>query len=286
MMPVANSCKRPAGPHGNPSIKTTGTATQMTRTSVNRTLLRLYWILAIVLLLLLAAKFVDDVPGVPSEIVSIASQIYEFVRDMSLLIATGGVAYLSNIFQKRSKFVESLEEEWRNIVRTKSILLNYCEKPYHATDDYLAAFSRISETIDTMRIVYKNSGETDTLIGLYPYAPLHDMRRVIQTLDPRNPQSPTEEHKKLVRDAILQAFYALRESFLEELDLEQPTNPLLISGGRRFKKSGAELSARTLQDRQRQRHDNSPAPRPDIETLLSELRAKEHDTNDSSLPAR
>ena len=258
----------------------------MTRTSVNRTLLRLYWILAIVLLLLLAAKFIDDVPGVPSEIILIASQMYEFVRDMSLLIATGGVAYLSNIFQKRSKFVESLEEEWRNIVRTKSILLNYCEKPYHATDDYLAAFNRISETIDTMRIVYKNSGETDTLVGLYPYAPLHDMRRVLQTLDPRNPQPPTEEHKKLVRDAILQAFYALRESFLEELDLEQPTNPLLISGGRRLKKSGAEMSARMLQDRQRQRHDDSPAPRPDIETLLSELRANEKDPNGSSLPAR
>lgn len=41
-----------------------------------------------------------------------------------------------------------------------------------------------------------------------------------------------------------------------------------------------------LQDHQRQRHDNSPAPRPDIEILLSELRAKEKDPNGSSLPAR
>ncbi|MCB1485102.1 MAG: hypothetical protein KDJ17_09445 [Hyphomicrobiaceae bacterium] len=258
----------------------------MTRTSVNRTLTRVYWILGIVLLLLLGAKFADDVPGVPAEVISIASQLYEFMRDMSLLIATGGVAYISNIFQKRSKFVESLEEEWRNIVRTKSVLLTYCEKPYHATDDYLAAFSRISETIDTMRIVYKNSGETDELVGLYPYAPLHDMRRVLQTLDPRNPTPPTDEQKKLVRDAILQAFYALRESFLEELDLEQPTNPLLISGGRRLKTSGADTAARILQDRQRRRQDLSAAPRPDIEALLAELRAQEKDPNGSSLPAR
>jgi len=31
---------------------------------------------------------------------------YEYLRDMSLLIATGGVAYITNMFQKRSSFVE------------------------------------------------------------------------------------------------------------------------------------------------------------------------------------
>ena len=91
-------------------------------------------------------------------VISVANQLYEFMRDMSLLIATGGVASLSNIFQKRSKFVESLKEEWRNIVRTKSVLLGTCEKPYLATDDYLAALYKISETIDTMRIVYREPG--------------------------------------------------------------------------------------------------------------------------------
>jgi hypothetical protein len=247
----------------------------MTRTSVNRTLSRLYRLLFVILIVLLAAKFADDLPGLPPQIVSAAQNFYEFMRDMSLLIATGGVAYLSNIFQKRSKFVESLEEEWRNIVRTKSVLLTFCEKPYHATDDYLAAFSRISETIDTMRIVYRNAGETDGLVGLYPYAPLHDMRRAIQTLDPRNPVQPTEEQKKLVRDAILQAFYALRETFLEELDLEEPGHPLLISGAHRLKVPGAAMSALVLQDRQRQRLEKSPALRPDINDMLAELRSKE-----------
>ncbi|MEQ1650984.1 MAG: hypothetical protein ABL897_00695 [Hyphomicrobium sp.] len=249
----------------------------MTRNSVNRTLSRLYWLLFLVLMLLLAAKFADDVPGVPPEVVNIAGQLYEFMRDMSLLIATGGVAYLSNIFQKRSKFVESLEEEWRNIVRTKSALLTYCEKPYLGTDDYLAAFSRISETIDTMRIVYRNAGETDGLIGLYPYAPLHDMRRALQTLDPRATPEPSQEQKKLVKDAILQAFYALREVFLEELDLEEPQHTLLISGARRLKVPGADVSAQVQQDVQRFRLDRETAPRPDIEAMLAELRAREKD---------
>lgn len=251
----------------------------MTRVSVTRTLSRVYWILAIVLLLLLASKFADDVPGLPPLVVAVANKIYEFMRDMSLLIATGGVAYLSNIFQKRSKFVESLEEEWRNIVRTKSVLLSTCEKPYLATDDYLAAYYKVSETIDTMRIVYRNAGETDGLVGLYPYAPLHDMRRVLQTLDPRVVTEATPEQKALVRDAILQAFYALRETFLEELDLEQPQHPLLISGARRLKVPGADVAALVMQDHQRRRLEREPSTRPDIDAMLAELRAKEADTS-------
>ncbi|MBS0268832.1 MAG: hypothetical protein JSS54_07620 [Proteobacteria bacterium] len=247
----------------------------MTRVSVNRTLARLYWLLAVVLLLLLASKFADDMPGLPPFVIAAANNVYEFMRDMSLLIATGGVAYLSNVFQKRSKFVESLEEEWRNIVRTKSVLLSTCEKPYLATDDYLTAYYRISETIDTMRIVYRNAGETDGLIGLYPYAPLHDMRRALQTLDPRlNPEVPNEK-KALVRDAILQAFNALRETFLEELDLEEPQHPLLIPGSRRLKNPGAAVSALVVEENQRRRLKREPSPRPDIDGFLTTLRAEE-----------
>ena len=91
----------------------------MTRNSVNRTLSRLYWLLGIVLLLLLAAKFADDLPGVPAK----SSNCRETLRIHARHVVADcdRRRRLSlNVFQKRSKFVESLEEEWRNIVRTKS----------------------------------------------------------------------------------------------------------------------------------------------------------------------
>ena len=253
----------------------------MTRTSVNSTLARVYWLIGITLAFSLAAKFADHIPGIEGTLLeAIARDGYEWLKDMSLLLATGGVAYLTNVFQKRSKFVESLEEEWRNIVRTKSALLNYCEKPYQGTDDYLSAYNRISETIDTMRIVYKNAGETDGLIGLYPYAPLHDMRRALQTLDPRAAVPASDEQKKLVKDAILQSFYALRETFLEELDLEEPESPLLISGAHRLKVPGAHMSALVRQDNQLHRLERSSPQRPDVDAMLAELRAKEKNSTD------
>lgn len=249
----------------------------MTRASLNRTLRRAYFWLGLVLVLSLASKFADRIPWIAGTPVETAAQdLYEYLKDMALVVVTVVAAYLANVFQKRSKFVESLEEEWRGIVRTKSALYTYCEKPYVSTDDYLAAFCRISETIDNMRIVYSNVGETDELIGLYPYAPLHDMRRALQTLDPRKrPDIPPEE-KKRARDAILQSFYALRENFLEELDLKEPDNPLTVSVARRLKKPGATRGAARLEGRQLALYEAHQAPRrPDVEEFLWRLHAEE-----------
>lgn len=247
----------------------------MTRTSLNRVLRRIYILVFLVVSLALGSRFAEFIPGLPPALIDAGTRIYDVLRDMSLLIATAGVAYVTNVFQKRSKFVESLEEEWRGIVRTKSALYAFCEKPYPSTDDYLAAFCRISETIDNMRIVYRNAGESDALIGLYPYAPLHDMRRALQSIDPRKRTNIPAEERKLARDAILQSFYALREVFLEELDLEQPTHSLLISGAKRLKSSGSENSARRRQESQRRQLQSRTAAPTAADLLLSRLYAAE-----------
>lgn len=254
----------------------------MTRTSLNRTLRRAYFWLGLVLVLSLASKFADRIPGLAGgPILAIAADLYDYLKDMALVFVTVVAAYLANVFQKRSKFVESLEEEWRGIVRTKSALYTYCEKTYVSTDDYLAAFCRISETIDNMRIVYANAGETSTLVGLYPYAPLHDMRRALQSIDPRKRPDLTPEDRKIARDAILQSFYALRETLLEELDLDEPAHPLLISSGRRLKQPGATWRAAARQARQQKRRDQTPPAKPEVDALLSELYQAEKATSGS-----
>ncbi len=244
----------------------------MTRTSLNRTLRRSYILLTLVLLIALATRLAEHIPtvaGTPLE--HLANNIYDYLKDMALVFVTVVAAYLANVFQKRSKFVESLEEVWRSIVTTKSALYTYCEKQYPSSDDYLNAYCRLSETIDNMRIVYSNVGETNRLVGLYPYAPLHDMRRALQSIDPRARQTIGEEERKLVRDAILQSFYALRENFLEELDLREPAHPLLISAGRRAKMPGSTRSANSLKEYQRTHNEGKGNERPEIDALLTRL---------------
>jgi hypothetical protein len=252
----------------------------MTRSTLKTTMRRVYALLGSVLAICLLAKFVDHIPALRgSGLEALLKDAYEFLRDMSLLIATGGVAYITNIFQKRSSFLEALKQEWRDIIAAKSALFSYTQLEKPSLEHYLETFCKVSETIDNMRSVYQNVGETDDLVGLYPYAPLHDMRRALQTLDPRkNPQAPDAETRALVRDAILQSFYALRETFLEELDLDEPDHPLLISGGRRAKLPGSTGAARRRQERQRARQDRATSPDPRIDQLLAELVGKEEQT--------
>lgn len=249
----------------------------MTRSTLRRTLRRIYVVLAAVLLVSFIAKIADHIPGLAGTgAEKILKDGYEFLRDMSLLIATGGVAYVTNVFQRRHAFIESLREEWRDIIEAKSALLQFMHKSEPSHAEYIAAFTRLSETIDNMRIVYRNVGETRDLIGLYPFAPLHDMRRVLQTLDPKD-EAARSTDRKLVRDAMLQSFYALREHFLEELDLEEPDEPILMAGARRLKKAGTLAHGRRIQDRQIARqsgHDGQAEAAP-IDQLLASLYEKE-----------
>jgi hypothetical protein len=251
----------------------------MTRSTLQRALRRIYALIVLVLGISFLAKVADHMPMLDgSGLEKFLKDTYEYLRDMSLLIATGGVAYITNLFQKRASFVEALKEEWRDIITTKSALFAYTQLERPTEEQYIATFCKLSETIDNMRSVYQNVGETHDLIGLYPFAPLHDMRRALQTLDPRKNAELEAPARNLVRDAILQSFYALRETFLEELDLEEPDHPLLISSGRRAKKSGSTGSARRAQERQRTRQDRNLPADPRIDELLAQLYAKENAT--------
>jgi hypothetical protein len=251
----------------------------MTRSSLRRTLRRAYWILGAVLLVSIVAKLADHIPGLAGTPVErFLKDIYDYLKDMSLVLVTVVAAYLANVFQKRSLFLNALKEEWRNMVKAKSTLFTYTQLESPSQEQYLAAFCAVSESLDNMRAVYRNVGETNALIGLYPYAPLHDMRRALQTLEPMPGRATTTEARKLARDAILQSFYALRETFLEEMDLEAPDNPLLIYNGRRIKKPGAPGWASRSQERQKKKHDRISPADPRLTDFLTELYEKEHAT--------
>ncbi len=163
---------------------------------------------------------------------------YEFLRDTSLLIVTVIAAYMAHIYQKRATFLQNLREQWQDIVGTKGELIYYAHLEKPTVEDYLLAARQLSECIDNMRIVYSNVGETDELVGLYPYAPLHQMRMVMESLDPRK-GTLTPEQRYAARGAIWEAFKAIREHFVDEFDIDEPTKPILIHRMKRRKKDGA-----------------------------------------------
>lgn len=206
----------------------------MTRRTLKKQIRKFVAVLLLLILIAGAAKFSTEF-GCPHKWLE---GVYKFIIDMSLLIFTIGAAFLANIFQQRSNFITNLKDEWHEIVRAKSSLIAYLDKPNRSVDDYFHSSQHLSQCIDYMRIVYCNVGETDKLIGKYPYEPLHDMRRSFQDVDPRKGQI-SEDALLVARADIWDAFNALRERFLEELDLETPERPITTVGAKRKKKEGA-----------------------------------------------
>ena len=213
----------------------------MTRKKQNRLLGWVVAVLVAFIALALLSKLNDRY--------STLAKLYEFIKDTSLLIATVAVAHLANIYQKRQQFLLSLREQWREIVQAKAALVTYLNRTSPTLEDYLAACQQLSESIDNMRIVYSNVGETEDLIGLFPYAPLHHMRHVMERLDPRK-GNPTAANIAHARSEIWTAFNAIREHFLDEFDIEEPTRPILVHEMKRMKTDGASRAAKRLHDRQ------------------------------------
>jgi hypothetical protein len=212
----------------------------MTRKRQNRIMSVVVCGLVLLIALALAAKLSG---------IGWALNIYEFIRDTSLLIVTIIAAYMAHIYQMRSTFLQNLREQWHDIVHTKAELIYYCHLENPTVDDYLYAARELSECIDTMRIVYANVGETSDLIGIYPYTPLHHMRITMESLDPRK-GTPTAEQRYAARGEIWDAFNAIREHFLDEFDIEEPTRPILIYRMKRQKRDGATKEAIRRKDRQ------------------------------------
>jgi hypothetical protein len=64
------------------------------------------------------------------------------------------------------------------------------------------------------------------------------MYKTMVSLDPRVAE-PTLEDKYKARGEIWNAFNAIREHFVDEFDIEEPTQPVLIHRMKRKKRDGA-----------------------------------------------
>ena len=152
--------------------------------------------------------------------------IYGVIKDFSSLFIALAAVYLAYCFQRRQNFLIALSALWREIVSAKIEVIDYIDsaKP----DD--AAFAKVnralSETIDLVRGVYQNVGESETTVGLYPFEPLHDMRRALESLR----ADLTPERRTIERMNVDRAWNALRFAFLKEFSRPPPPWPILQPG--------------------------------------------------------
>lgn len=165
--------------------------------------------------------------------------IYSLFKDMSgyVLLAVG--PYVAYLFQRRGKFVELLQEEWRKVGEVKQDIISYCQKGKSDIDQYIDLYSNLSIAIDNMRALFRNVGESEEYIGLYPYETLHDFRRQLETIDPRKGPVSAAAMKDASRN-IVSSFQAFRDIFLIELSPVEPDFPIIAHNLKRLRKPGVD----------------------------------------------
>jgi hypothetical protein len=150
-----------------------------------------------------------------------SERIYATTKDFGSFFIAVAAAYLAYCFQRRQAFLASLRELWHACITAKADLLDYTHTAKPSQADFGKAARSVSVAIDMMRAVYRNIGETEREIGLYPFQPLHDMRRALDELGFTNLST---DKQKAARERVLQGWNALRWSFLREFSAQSPTH--------------------------------------------------------------
>jgi len=163
------------------------------------------------------------VVAIGSRVVSHSDSGFQVIKDIVPLAIAIGAAYLAYCFQRRQAFLVSLRDLWKEFIEAKAELVEYT---HNSEPDQMAfgkAHRTLSKAIDAVRGVYRNVGETDEAVGLYPFEPLHDMRRALQQLGwvESTPEKRTEARRR-----VIQAWNALRWAFLQEFSTPEPRHPI------------------------------------------------------------
>jgi hypothetical protein len=147
-------------------------------------------------------------------------------EDVNLFIAVAA-AYLAYCFQRRQAFLASLRDLWDKCIEAKADLIDYTFDQDPTQLKFGKAHRSISVAIDMVRAVYRNVGETEKSIGLFPFEPLHDMRR---SLDAIGYQNVVAEIQIQERTNILRAWNAFRCCYLKEVSTPAPTHSITERG--------------------------------------------------------
>jgi hypothetical protein len=162
---------------------------------------------------------------------------HNILKDYASIFLAIAAAYLTYCFQRRQAFLVSLRELWHKCIEAKAELIDYTHDPTPDRTKFGKVHRTLSTAIDMMRAAYRNIGETKTSIGLYPFEPLHDMRRALDKLGFEN---VTYQSQQQARKEILIAWNAFRWSFLREFSTPTPTHYVVTHGA-----SGPRRPART-----------------------------------------
>lgn len=148
------------------------------------------------------------------------NKYFTVFKDLILLWVAIPAAYLGDCFQRRSAFTAALREMWANMIESVNQARQFTFDPNQTQETYGEVLKSLSKSIDEVRGVYSNIGETKNKIGLYPYESLKEIQKLISQLGyGKYDQLKSDK----TRCSIEHHWGLIKSSFLFEFDRPVPT---------------------------------------------------------------
>lgn len=149
----------------------------------------------------------------------IDKELFQTFRDFILLLVAIPATLLADYFQKRNNFEDALRVVWSNILQSVNAARQYTYRKESTEDQFRLILLDLSKSIDEVRSVYKNLGESKTNVGFYPFESLKIIYTTIENLGYGKLE---EEKANATREELDHYWRNFKEVFLWEFDRPEP----------------------------------------------------------------
>lgn len=147
------------------------------------------------------------------------NNLFQTFRDFILLLIAIPAALLTDFFQKRNNFEDALRTLWSNILNSVNEARQYTYRQTTNEDEYRRILVVLGKSIDEMRSVYRNLGESKTNTGYYPFESLKIIYQIFFDLGFGNQDARKSAQTREQMDHCWKNF---KEAFLWEFDRPEP----------------------------------------------------------------
>lgn len=152
-------------------------------------------------------------------------KIYSTFKDLLPLIFAVPLGYLGFCFQRRHSLMGSLKELWKNMIVAVNGAIQYTHNEENSQEDFGSVLTTLSEVIDELRGVYKNMGESELSVGIYPFEPIKSISKEIKKLEYVRIENSV---RKKSRKVIIENWKSIRKEFLHEFDRYELTKTVTL----------------------------------------------------------
>lgn len=148
---------------------------------------------------------------------------YNTLRDLIPLIIAIPAAWLAYSFQRRQSYLKDIRELYSHMVGATQDAIQYTHLEHPYQSDFGRVQKLLSTTIEEVRAVFINLGQTEEHVGLFPF---EGIKAIIEALNELGfGDHITPEARRTARCKIICEWKKVRKHFLSECARGIPVNP-------------------------------------------------------------